>query len=295
MALRRGANGEEVKRMQSLLAKSGIQLKVDGSFGPGTERAVRLFQRRFNLVPDGVVGARTSSTLNDPSDAVRARNRADLVQRLGSAGQALSQSADAVVVATAPALLSVSWRGLALIYKAETGVDIGRSRVTGQLHFPEGASGVTIGAGYDMKARSAAEIEQDMLAIGVDVVAARSFAAGAGKTGEQARRFCDENKHLATLSPAQQLALLRRIVPRYEATVRQRVRVNLQQHEYDALVSFAYNPGGRLENVTELINQGRVVKAMTEIKGVVKSGGRIYRGLVHRREREVNMFLTGKP
>jgi peptidoglycan hydrolase-like protein with peptidoglycan-binding domain len=35
-------------------AKLGV--RADGGFGPGTEAAVRAFQRRHNLVPDGIVG-----------------------------------------------------------------------------------------------------------------------------------------------------------------------------------------------------------------------------------------------
>jgi len=52
--LRRGATGDLVKTVQ---AKVGVA--VDGDFGPGTEAAVRAFQRSKNLVPDGIVGPGT--------------------------------------------------------------------------------------------------------------------------------------------------------------------------------------------------------------------------------------------
>jgi hypothetical protein len=52
--LRRGARGDEVKTLQ---AKLGIE--ADGVFGPGTEAAVRQFQRDKALVPDGIVGPAT--------------------------------------------------------------------------------------------------------------------------------------------------------------------------------------------------------------------------------------------
>jgi len=52
--LRRSAKGEDVKLIQR---KAGVA--DDGLFGPGTEAAVREFQRGHNLVPDGIVGPRT--------------------------------------------------------------------------------------------------------------------------------------------------------------------------------------------------------------------------------------------
>lgn len=66
--LRIGARGEAVKEMQSLLIKSGINLRggADGYFGPYTQRAVREFQRR-NIaqcrVVDGWVGRLTWGAL----------------------------------------------------------------------------------------------------------------------------------------------------------------------------------------------------------------------------------------
>ena len=49
--LRRGAKGPAVKELQ---AKLGCT--VDGVFGAGTEAAVRVWQRKKGLVPDGIVG-----------------------------------------------------------------------------------------------------------------------------------------------------------------------------------------------------------------------------------------------
>lgn len=56
--LRRGSKGAEVKILQSHLG-----IASDGSFGPGTENAVRAFQRSRGLTPDGVVGAQTWGAL----------------------------------------------------------------------------------------------------------------------------------------------------------------------------------------------------------------------------------------
>ena len=57
--LRRGARGDLVKEIQK---KVGVPAaNVDGIFGSGTEAAVREFQRKHNMVPDGIVGPKTWS------------------------------------------------------------------------------------------------------------------------------------------------------------------------------------------------------------------------------------------
>ncbi len=54
--LRRGAKGETVELLQELLNVNGIQVKVDGDFGPLTEQAVKEFQGLNGLRQDGIVG-----------------------------------------------------------------------------------------------------------------------------------------------------------------------------------------------------------------------------------------------
>jgi peptidoglycan hydrolase-like protein with peptidoglycan-binding domain len=64
VVLRRGAKGENVKRLQSLLRSHGSpSLVVDGDFGPATEAAVRHFQSEHKLAVDGVVGPQTWAAL----------------------------------------------------------------------------------------------------------------------------------------------------------------------------------------------------------------------------------------
>jgi murein L,D-transpeptidase YcbB/YkuD len=57
--LRRGARGDLVKKIQAAL-----QVDADGIFGPGTEAALREFQRAKGLVPDGIAGPRTWTALD---------------------------------------------------------------------------------------------------------------------------------------------------------------------------------------------------------------------------------------
>lgn len=69
--LRSGSKGAAVKSLQDGLLRvfpdyaGPIRTSggADGSFGPGTQRVVIEFQRRSNLTPDGVVGAKTWAAL----------------------------------------------------------------------------------------------------------------------------------------------------------------------------------------------------------------------------------------
>lgn len=56
--LRKGASGEDVKQLQTLLG-----VAVDGEFGPKTEAAVKAAQAKNNLVPDGICGPMTWAAL----------------------------------------------------------------------------------------------------------------------------------------------------------------------------------------------------------------------------------------
>ena len=57
--LRRGSKGDLVTQLQRFLAQDGSSLAVDGIFGPGTQSAVRAFQKRYGLTVDGIVGSQT--------------------------------------------------------------------------------------------------------------------------------------------------------------------------------------------------------------------------------------------
>lgn len=65
--LRRGAQGDAVEDLQSLLVEKGQQIQIDGDFGPGTERAVRAVQGQLGVTVDGVVGGNTARALSGQS------------------------------------------------------------------------------------------------------------------------------------------------------------------------------------------------------------------------------------
>lgn len=57
--LRRGDTGSAVKYLQERLSAKGFTLKVDGIFGPTTDKVVRQFQASCNIKVDGIVGSMT--------------------------------------------------------------------------------------------------------------------------------------------------------------------------------------------------------------------------------------------
>lgn len=57
--LRRGADGENVRLLQQLLAQWGADIKPDANFGPRTEASVKAFQKAKGLLADGIVGPYT--------------------------------------------------------------------------------------------------------------------------------------------------------------------------------------------------------------------------------------------
>ncbi len=58
------AKGDSVRLLQELLNKAGYELIVDGDFGKKTENAVKDFQKKNNLIIDGIVGTKTWMKLN---------------------------------------------------------------------------------------------------------------------------------------------------------------------------------------------------------------------------------------
>lgn len=62
--LKTGSTGDQVVQLQSRLSELGYYTgSLDGQFGPGTQKAVLLFQQQHNLDADGKVGPATSAVL----------------------------------------------------------------------------------------------------------------------------------------------------------------------------------------------------------------------------------------
>ncbi len=294
--LRKGTHGPDVQALQRQLIAAGFRLNTDSHFGTDTENALRAFQRKRGLVPDGVAGPVTRQALA----GVGQRNLISttpmlnqLVVMLGSV--VISAAIRAKHFALSPhersrhpAHLTTSHNGMLFLYGREA-----LFGVSNLLHWPGGGSGVTLGPGYDMGERSAAEISADLQKVGIDRANANNVAKAAGLKGEVAEKFVKENVGMIDMTrfPGSEFSLLKLIIPRYEKIVRGRLSVDLYQHQFDALVSFAYNPGPRFGEVAGLINRGETGKAMQVIKSVNKSGGKELPGLNRRRQLEVALYL----
>ncbi|WP_034912044.1 peptidoglycan-binding protein [Erwinia sp. 9145] len=269
--LRKGDRGIAVKRLQELLNSKGINTSTDGMFGIKTETAVRKFQMKSNIHKDGVAGRETFLKLGH--SVIERAPQPPIGRRLGR------QTSGA---------MAISANGLYFIFKREAWP--GHSCY---LHWPGGASGVTLGPGYDMKERSEISIKNAMIQIGIPEKIAAEISKASHLINGEAKRFSENNKALVKLTSLQETALLKFTIPPYVKMVKNNIFVRITQTEFDALVSFAYNPGGRFKKVCAFINQGKVSDAMNEINKAITSGGKVSRGLINRRRYEVDLFLNG--
>lgn len=270
--LRFGNKGPEVKNLQKMLNSEGYDIYPDGIFGRKTENAVRLFQSKKQLHVDGIAGRRTMIALGHKDVP-----RAPAPPINGNVGRQPCAS------------MNISASGFNFIFRHEA-----QAGVSNHLHWPGGSSGVTLGPGYDMGARTAADVKARLLSLGLKEDQAEKASQGAGKTGSSASRFAKDNKDLINLTAEQEKKLLDLTVPAYVNAVRRRITVPLRQYEFDALVCFAYNPASFLTKVCNFVNNGQVSDAMTLISKIVYSGSTIQKGLVNRRRDEVNLYLNGQ-
>jgi hypothetical protein len=78
------------------------------------------------------------------------------------------------------------------------GVEGGNDKKVLKVHWPDtAASGVTLGAGYDMGGRTKAAVKADLIAAGVSADDADKLSDGAGKKGDAAKKWVEDN--VATL------------------------------------------------------------------------------------------------
>ena len=91
--------------------------------------------------------------------------------------------------------------------------------------------------------------------------------------------------------------LLREGIVQYENAVDDLVNVPLEQHQFDALVSWVYNLGrANLASSTLLkkVNAQEYAEVPEQIKRWNKAGGKVLEGLTKRRESEARLWSTGE-
>lgn len=96
------------------------------------------------------------------------------------------------------------------------------------------------------------------------------------------------------ITKAKATQLLKGDMVTFENWVKKLVKVSINQNQFDALVSFAFNCGaGNLQNSTLLkyVNQKKFDAAGDEFLKWNKGGGRVLAGLTRRRKEERKLFL----
>ena len=125
-------------------------------------------------------------------------------------------------------------------------------------------------------------------------------SAGVPTIGYGATFYPSTNKKVSLqdkeISESQAVELLQNMLTGYEKSVDSFCRDDINQNQFDALVSFAYNLGSNsLKNSTLLkkVNLNPNDESIKlEFMKWVKAGGQTLKGLVRRREAEANLYFT---
>ncbi|WP_220485896.1 glycoside hydrolase family protein [Psychromonas sp. SR45-3] len=110
----------------------------------------------------------------------------------------------------------------------------------------------------------------------------------------------DWSKYKAGLNEAQAIILLQADLNPFINTVKSKVNVDVTQHEFDAMVIFAFNigqTGFSQSSVLKMINDPDVITSYSTLekawKAWDKSQGKVNRGLKNRRQSEWNIYQKG--
>lgn len=83
------------------------------------------------------------------------------------------------------------------------------------------------------------------------------------------------------------------VLPVYEKIVSRKIKVDLTQNQFDALVSHTYNTGGS-DTLFSLINKKADAEAIRNwfTSRYITAGGKILNGLIRRRKAEADLFFA---
>lgn len=96
-------------------------------------------------------------------------------------------------------------------------------------------------------------------------------------------------------TPGQAVDALKRDLEAFAEQVAALVKVEVNQNQFDSLVSFAYNVGASALGKSTLlkkINKGDFEGAAAQFKNWTRGGGKVLPGLVRRRAAEAELFVT---
>ena len=146
-------------------------------------------------------------------------------------------------------------------------------------HHPTPTSGVTIGLGYDMKEKTAEQIMNDLVDVGVEEDKAKTLSEAAGLSGKEATAFTKANKSLA-ITDEQQNKLFTKIFAQSIKQTENDLRdmgydpSALSEKEIALLADYTYNVGTikKFPNFTKAIVNKDYEKAKEEYER--ESGGK---------------------
>ncbi|MCG7964461.1 MAG: peptidoglycan-binding protein [Candidatus Thiodiazotropha taylori] len=277
--LKRGDFGDGVERLQSQLNKSGTMLAIDGEFGPSTEKGVIYAQDIAQEPQTGIARPslwRWLRELSDPFDKLHTD-------------------------------------GIAFIAKEETGGLAYYEIVTQWPHYPGYQSGITIGAGYDLRFNT----ESDFIHVWGNLlpeIYLSELLKDIGKKGSKARAAELKRKGINIPFKNAWPAFTSHTLPRfYEQTALIYPSLDiLPDFCRTALVSLVFNRGASLtgsrrremKNIQKIlsnVNEQNLYNVETKIvlqnvEDEILSMKRLWSsgsGLISRRQAEANLWRKG--
>lgn len=135
------------------------------------------------------------------------------------------------------------------------------------------------------------EFEDEKLYVYRDPVGLPTFGVGHLVTADEKADYPVGKKITKAISRE----FLRKDLERFEDAVQSLVKVKLNQNQFDALVSLAFNIGVsafKRSSVLRHLNAGKTTLAANAFLAWNKADGRVLQGLVMRRNTERSVFLT---
>ncbi len=172
--------------------------------------------------------------------------------------------------------------------------------------WPKGASGVTIGIGYDIGYATRAHLTEDWIGKIPDPIIQR-FAAACGVTGEAAHSTVPELRDISINWQTANDQFLKRVLPRAVGEAERSLPNTdlLSAEALGALVSLIYNRGASFNSPKDRFREMRAIKVHMEAKAFpnipdeIRAMKRIWEndpdmlGLLERRELEALLFEDG--
>jgi lysozyme len=244
-SLRPGAVGPRVRLVQIWLRRLGYLPKNHKStlfFGDKTKKALKAFQKDFNLKPDGVYGKQTSLQLR--ASVKHKAQQKKPIKPIDPRFKAEPKDVD-----------KISHRGLEFITEFE-------GFVNHPYNDPSGYA--TIGVGHLLHMSPVTS---------------------------------HDKAHWGTITKEEGIVLLRKDVDSFVKTVNSVVKVPLNQNQFDALVSLAFNIGAGAfskSTIVRLLNKkdykGAAAAWTADATIFNKSAGKVLPGLTRRRKEERALF-----